>query len=126
MVCRVQREQIMAKQQEMENARLKNSGRAPKGSKDGLRPESPQSRKPRRPPVRKMVQTGKARFEVHDKYELLFLFVQTFHQYYEMQGVILRLSGIPYRGVGVVIILTTGLGSVWVGYLAPIPIRHLV
>ena len=54
----------MAKQQEMENARLKNSGRAPKGSKDGLRPESPHSRRPRRPPVRKMVQPGRPKFEV--------------------------------------------------------------
>lgn len=62
--ARVQREQIMAKQQEMENARLKNSGRAPKGSKDGLRPESPHSRRPRRPPVRKMVQPGRPKFEI--------------------------------------------------------------
>ena len=54
----------MAKQQEQENARLKNSGRAPKGSKDGLRPESPHSRRPRRPPVRKTIQSNKARFEV--------------------------------------------------------------
>ena len=54
----------MAKQQEQENARLKNSGRAPKGSKDGLRPESPHSRRPRRPPVRKAIQSNKARFEV--------------------------------------------------------------
>ena len=84
----------------MENARLKNSGRAPKGSKDGLRPESPQSRKPRRPPVRKMVQTGKARFEVHDKYELLFLFMQTFHQYYEMQGGNLAIEQHPIQGIG--------------------------
>lgn len=54
----------MAKQQEQENARLKNSGRAPKGSKDGLRPESPHNRRPRKPPVRKTIQSNKARFEV--------------------------------------------------------------
>ena len=62
--CRVQREQIIAKQQEEETARLKNSGKTPKGSKDGLRPESPHSRRPRRPPVRKIVQANKTRFEV--------------------------------------------------------------
>ena len=62
--CRVQREQIIAKQQEEETARLKNSGRTPKGSKDGLRPESPHGRRTRRPPVRKMIQAGKTRFEV--------------------------------------------------------------
>ena len=61
---RVQREQIIAKQQEEETARLKNSGKNPKGSKDGLRPESPHSRRPRRPPVRKIVQANKTRFEV--------------------------------------------------------------
>ena len=84
---RVQREQIMAKQQEMENARLKNSGRAPKGSKDGLRPESPHSRRPRRPPVRKMVQPGRPKFEVNDKYKLLLLLPQrTFRHYYARKG----------------------------------------
>lgn len=61
--CRVQREQIIAKQQELETARLKNSGRAPKG-KDGLRPESPHSRRPRRPPVKKMIQANKNKFDV--------------------------------------------------------------
>lgn len=86
LVCRVQREQIMAKQQEMENARLKNSGRAPKGSKDGLRPESPHSRRPRRPPVRKMVQPGKPKFEVNDKYKWLLLPQQTFRHYYAGKG----------------------------------------
>ena len=84
---RVQREQIMAKQQEMENARLKNSGRAPKGSKDGLRPESPHSRRPRRPPVRKMVQPGRPKFEVNDKYKWLLLSPQqTFRHYYARKG----------------------------------------
>lgn len=86
LVCRVQREQIMAKQQEMENARLKNSGRAPKGSKDGLRPESPHSRRPRRPLVRKMVQPGKPKFEVNDKYKWLLLPQQTFRHYYAGKG----------------------------------------
>lgn len=61
--ARVQREQIIAKQQEEETARLKNCGRVPKGSKDGLRPESPHSRRSRRPPVRKTIQAGKNKFE---------------------------------------------------------------
>lgn len=61
---RVQREQIVAKQQEEETARLKNCGRIPKGSKDGLRPESPHSRRTRRPSVRKMLHASKKRYEV--------------------------------------------------------------
>lgn len=60
---RVQREQIVAKQQEEETARLKNCGRIPKGSKDGLRPESPHSRRTRRPSVRKMLHASKKRYE---------------------------------------------------------------
>ncbi|XP_074629732.1 tubulin polyglutamylase TTLL13-like isoform X2 [Acropora palmata] len=61
--ARVQREQIVAKQQEEETARLKNCGRIPKGSKDGLRPESPHSRRTRRPSVRKMLHASKKRYE---------------------------------------------------------------
>lgn len=61
---RVQREQIIAKQQEEETARLKNCGRIPKAAKDGLRPESPHSRRTRRPSVRKMLHASKKRYEV--------------------------------------------------------------
>ena len=72
---RVQREQIIAKKQEEENARLKNSGRGSKGSKDGLRPESPHSRRPRRPLVRNMTQSNRAKMEVSVLLRTFFMFL---------------------------------------------------
>ena len=53
-VSRVQREQIQAKQLEQEAARLKNCGKSVKITRDGLRPESPTGRKPKRAPFRRL------------------------------------------------------------------------